>query len=130
MSTKKIPNVPTSDEFISTLGRATWVLSQSKLHKAKPIEWLEANIMAALMFKQLRVFSKGKQPLAILTWAYASTAVSERLKFPQYNIALSDWRSGPDIVVVDCISPFTDSEKFKKIFLKEVEQIKSVAAKK
>lgn len=122
MSKSVLSQTPTSEEFIETLGRVTWLLSQSNEHKKKPIEWVEANVLSPLMFKQVRVFSKGKQPLAAISWAYASVAVLERLKFPQYELALPDWRSGPTIVVVDCISPFSESQNFKDAFLEEAKK--------
>ncbi|MEP4978982.1 toxin-activating lysine-acyltransferase [Ascidiaceihabitans sp.] len=124
MGTNKT-DVPTSEEFTSTLGKASWLLAQSALHKNMPVSWIEPNIMAPLMFKQLRVFTRGNQPLAFLTWGYVSFAVSERLKHPDYQIALTDWRSGPDVAVVECVSPFVDGEQFKINFLKEVEQAKA-----
>ncbi len=114
LSSEKI-EIPTSEEFTSTLGKASWLLTQSGLHKSKPVSWIEPNIMAPLMFKQLRVFARGKQPLAFLTWGYVSFAVSERLKHPEYQIALADWRSGPDVAVVEWYCRFVGANRSGKL---------------
>jgi hemolysin-activating ACP:hemolysin acyltransferase len=72
------------------------------------------------MFKQVRVFTKGAQPLAALVWAYASPEVKERLDDKSYIMDLSDWRSGPEVVIVDCISPLTDGQMFIDQFMSQV----------
>jgi len=116
------PDVPTSDEFTRTLGQVSWLLTLSKKHREQPISFIETSICVPLMFKQLRVFLKGKQPVAALTWAYVSVEVAEKVKCGD-ELALADWRSGPDVVVVDCISPLLDPQVFIKKFNAELSAI-------
>jgi len=116
---------PTSEEFTRTLGQATWLMTVSKQHRSKDIAFVEAAICAPLMYKQLRVFLQGKQPVAVLTWAYASEEVKAKVEAGEGPLQLHDWRSGPEVVVVDCISPFTDKKKFIDAFMSEVASIKA-----
>lgn len=116
---------PTSEEFVTTMGQMVWLLSVSKDHKQLPISWIEAHVSAALMFKQIRIFLKGKQPIAALIWAYASPEVYRLVQQGGYTMKLQDWRSGRDVVVVDCVSPFTDSSVFTAKFLEEVESARA-----
>jgi hemolysin-activating ACP:hemolysin acyltransferase len=114
---------PTSDEFISTLGRVTWLMGLCDTHRKMRVSDIEAAIQAPLMFKQLRVFLKGKQPVAALTWAYASADVVQRVKNGNIKLALNEWRSGPEIIVVRCISPFAESDIFIDKFNSEVKAL-------
>lgn len=113
------PDVPTSEEFTRTMGQVAWLMTLSKKHRKKPIELIEAHVSAPLMFKQVRVFTKGKQPLAAVLWAYASLEVKAKLKSDNYIMTLQDWRSGPEIVIVDCISPLADPQLFIDQFMAE-----------
>jgi len=115
---------PSSDEFTKTLGQVVWLLGLSSKHRIKEISTIEASYIAPLMLQQLRIFSEGKQPLAALTWAYASPEVRKRIEAGE-TPNLQDWRSGSELVVVDCISPFTDGEDVKMRFLAEVEKIRT-----
>lgn len=106
------PSVPTSEEFSRTLGHVTWLMTQSRDHRKREINLIEAHVIAPLMFKQVRVFTKGKQPIAAVIWAYASPDVKEKLETGDYVMTLQDWRSGPEVLVVDCISPLMDPQMF------------------
>lgn len=117
-------SVPTSDEFSKTLGHVTWLMTLSKDHRDKSIRTIEADVLAPLMFKQVRVYTKGKQPLAAVIWAYVSPEVKSKIEADGYQMALRDWRSGPEVVVVDCISPFMEPKIFVDQFLSQVDLIK------
>jgi cytolysin-activating lysine-acyltransferase len=116
----KMPGLPDAGEFTTTLGQITWLLSQSAAHKALPISEIEPRFMAPLMFKQVRVFLKAKQPLAVLTWAYASPDVAGRIAAGNTAMTLSDWRSGPSPVIVECVSPLVDPAIFITQFTNDV----------
>ncbi|MDJ0826916.1 MAG: toxin-activating lysine-acyltransferase [Rhodobacter sp.] len=119
------PKAPTSEEFTSTLGQVTWLMTLSKAHRDKPISLIEAHVAAPLMFKQVRVFTKGKQPLAAVIWAYASDEVRQKLQAGGYTMTLQDWRSGPEITVVDCISPLADAQVFIDEFMRQADAAKT-----
>lgn len=114
------PSLPTSDEFARTMGQITWLATLSKEHREKPISWVEAHVSAPLMYKQVRVFTKGKQPLAAVIWAYVSPEVKLKLSNGDHVMSLGDWRSGPEVVVVDCISPLMDGQMFIDQFMAQV----------
>lgn len=115
--------VPSSDEFTKTLGQVTWLLTMSKEHQSNPISSIEADIIAPLMMRQVRVYTKGKQPLAVVVWAYASDEIVARLDSGETKMELGDWRSGGNIKIVHCISPLLDPELFAKKFLAEIETL-------
>lgn len=121
--------VPTSDEFSKTMGHIVWLMTLSKEHKDKPISLVESLVSAPLMFKQVRVFTKGKQPLAAVIWAYASAEIKARVSGGNYTMKLQDWRSGSEVVVVDCISPFLEKQMFIDQFLTSVKDAKDKAIK-
>ena len=118
-------SAPTSEEFTRVLGQVAWLMSMSKDHRDKPISLIEAHVSAPLMYKQVRVFTKGKQPLAAVLWAYASSELKSKLTTGSYEMGLHDWRSGPEILVVDCISPFMDSKIFVNEFMAQVAAIQN-----
>lgn len=120
LANKSVPKVPTSEEFTRTVGQVTWLMTMSKAHRGKPISYIETYVSAPLMFKQVRVFLKGKQPIGALSWAYASDEVQAKLSAGDYQMTLQDWRSGPQVIVVDCISPFADPQIFIDEFMSQV----------
>lgn len=112
--------LPTSDEFSQTLGNVVFLMSISKEHRQKPVSWIEAHISAPLIFKQVRMFKKGKQPVAALSWAYVSPEVKKKIDSGDYTMTLDDWRSGSEVVIVECISPLMDPILFIEQFKSEV----------
>lgn len=121
------PDLPTSAEFTTTLGQVTWLATQDSTFKTLPIAELQARIVAPMMLKQVRVFLKGKAPIAALSWAYASDSVHDKIARGQDPLLLTDWRSGERVAVVDIISPFADPAMFVDGFLKEVATAQSRA---
>lgn len=116
------PKLPSSEEFTHVLGQVTWLMTLSKPHRERLIAHIDDLVIAPLMLKQVRVYLKGKQPLAAVTWAYASPEVKSKIATPPFILSLNDWRSGSEIVIVDCISPFADPNIF-------VEQFKNQAGR-
>ena len=119
----KTPDVPTSEEFLRTMGQVSWLLTLSMDHRDKPITYLETHVAAPLMLKQVRVVTRGNQPIAALTWAYASPEVTARIEAGDRTMALGDWRSGPEIVIVDVISPLVDRQIIINQFLGQVRSL-------
>lgn len=116
----KLPDVPTSEEFTRTLGQVTFLLTISPPHLERSIAHIRDMVIAPLMLKQVRVFLKGKQPVAALSWAYASEEIRDRTAKPPFVMALTDWRSGPHVTVVEVISPLIDPKIFIDKFLMDV----------
>ena len=122
-------SVPNAEEFTRVLGQVTWLMTQSSKHKLYDLTYIEAHVVAPLMFKQVRVFTKAKQPIAALIWAYASPELQRKVQQKDYVLNIQDWRSGEEVVVVDCISPFVDGEMFISQFMDDVEIAKANKAK-
>lgn len=105
------------DEFARYLGLASWLMTMSKDHKDLALKVLDERILPAILLKQFRLFSKGKMPIAFLTWAMVSDTVAERLNESGGMPELTEWRTGKNLVIVDCVSPFGPTETIKKEFL-------------
>ena len=110
---------PTLDpeEFGQYLGLASWLMTMSKNHRDLPIAFLDERVLPAILLKQFRLFRKGKVPIAFLTWASASEAAKKKFKARNAKPELMDWRSGNELIVVDCVSPFGPAEQIKSKFL-------------
>jgi hemolysin-activating ACP:hemolysin acyltransferase len=120
-----LPPAPTSDEFTRTLGQVTWLMTLSRPHLERPVGLIRDMVLAPLMLRQLRVYMKDKQPVAAISWAYASPAVRDKIASPPFVMQLSDWRSGAEPVIVECISPLVDQQMFINRFQDEIAQAQS-----
>ena len=110
---------PSSTEFAQSLGKLVWLLSMSEEHTSKPIETIMPAYMAPLILNQVRLIPPSNRPLGAITWAYASHEVRQKIE-AGHILELQDWRSGKDLVVVDCISPFIPREEIEQQFLTEI----------
>ncbi len=110
------PLVPSSDEFLRSLGQVCWLMGLSEAHRDLPLREMEARIQVPLMLRQLRIYTEGARPIAALTWGSVSESIRQALRFPTYQMMMQDWRSGPELVIVDCISPFTDRQRIEDLF--------------
>lgn len=119
-----ISGAPDARTFASVLGQATWLMTMSQSHRNLPIRYVEERLSPAILLKQFRLFSKDKQPVAFLTWASVSESIKQRIESGGESLALEEWRSGENIIVVDCISPLVPSEEFIRSFLTSVEALK------
>lgn len=102
--------------FASVMGNAVWLMTMSKAHRDLPIRTVEELLSPAILLRQFRLFSKGKQPLAFLIWASVSDEVKARIEAGDKKLDLEEWRSGSNIVVIDCISPMAPAQKFIDLF--------------
>lgn len=81
-----------------------------------PIREIEALVATPILLRHFKLYSKDKQPVAFLTWASVSDAVKAKVEAGE-PLALEDWRSGENLVVVDVVSPFNPAEAFRLRFL-------------
>lgn len=113
---------PNPETFGSALGQAVWLMSMSPAHKALPIQSIEVRTLPAILLKQFKLYFKGKQPVAFIAWAMVTDEVKAKLAEGE-DIALQDWRGGPNLVVVDCVSPFADDDKVKAEFMESMKSV-------
>ncbi|RMC29681.1 toxin-activating lysine-acyltransferase [Paracoccus alkanivorans] len=106
--------------FASVLGQAVWLMSMDPAYKNLPISMIEGRILPPIILRQFKLYSKGKQPVAFLTWAALDEHAAATLdRSGLTGNDLKFWRSGKKITVVDCVSPFTPSESFRKTFFEK-----------
>ncbi|WP_375553892.1 toxin-activating lysine-acyltransferase [Roseovarius mucosus] len=102
--------------FFSAFGQAVWLVTMDKRYRDRPIREIEALVATPILLRQFKIYSKGKSPVAFLTWASVSDAVKARAEAGA-PLALEDWRSGASLVVVDVVSPFAEAEGVRERFL-------------
>lgn len=113
-------NMPTPEDFTHSLGQATWLMTLSKNHRELPLQAMQSRIIAPLMLRQLRVYIRDTQPIGVVTWAYGTPQLKERLLSGWLELDLPDWRSGPEAMIVDIVSPLFDPEIIRKSFEDEI----------
>ena len=113
---------PSPETFGSALGQAVWLMSMSPKHKTLPIQSIDARTLPAILLKQFKLYFKGKQPVAFIAWAMVTDEVKAKLA-EGAEIGLQDWRGGPNLVVIDCVSPFAEDEKVKAEFMESMSAV-------
>ena len=108
-------------EFASALGMATWLMTMSPKHKGLPIEAIDRRVLPAIVLKQFKIVRKGNTPVAFLAWATVSEEARARLEAGT-PLELGEWRSGPHLVVVECVSPFAPAAEVEARFLQTVSE--------
>lgn len=91
-------------------------MTTEKRYRDRPIREIEALVATPILLQQFKIYSKGKSPVAFLNWAQVSDAVKAKVEAGD-PLELKDWRSGENVVVVDCVSPFNPREVFVESFL-------------
>lgn len=107
---------PDASTFASALGQATWLMTISKEHRDLPVSVIEVRVTPAVLLQQFKLYMKNKQPIAFIAWALVSDTIKESLLSGTYVLQPADWRSGNNIVIVECISPFTLRSEIEKQF--------------
>lgn len=94
----------------AALGEITWLLTQSRAHRymlfVADLEWL---VMPALQHGQYRVFYAQGKPAGLAVWGWVSDHAADRLG-QGGRLAVTEWRSGPNLWLVDLIAPFGGQE--------------------
>jgi cytolysin-activating lysine-acyltransferase len=109
----QLPDVAT---FSSVLGQAVWLMTVSAKHRDLKVSDIEALVTPAVVLQQFKLYYKGKQPIAFLSWAMVSDDVKARFEAGERRIDASQWRSGSNLVIVECVSPFAESSEIEKQF--------------
>lgn len=115
---------PSPETFGSALGQAVWLMSMSPQHKSLPIQSIETRTLPAILLKQFKLYFKGKQPVAFVSWAMVTDDVKAKLAAGD-ALELKDWRSGPHLVAVDVVSPFTEPEKVEAEFMDSMKAVQT-----
>jgi cytolysin-activating lysine-acyltransferase len=107
------------------LGEMSWLMTQSPLHKALPIEALEWLVMPALIHRQFYIFRDGEKPVGLALWAKCGPEAEAKLDKgmiePENRLTLEEWTSGKTIWLVDLIAPFADdANKHREIMFADL----------
>ena len=105
--------------FGSALGQAVWLMTMSKEHRELPIKEIEDRLITPIFLQQFKIYSKGKQPVAFLSWAMVSDEVKARVEAGERQLKLKDWRSGNELVVVECVATFGSTKSIVNTFLSQ-----------
>lgn len=117
-SKKKFPDAAT---FASSMGQAVWLMTVSKAHRDLKVSDVEKLITPAILLQQFKIYLKDKQPIAFLAWASVSNEVKTRFDAGNYTLEAHEWRSGRNIIVVECVSPFADRAEIEKQFFDRIQ---------
>jgi cytolysin-activating lysine-acyltransferase len=107
---------PDAATFASALGQAVWLMTVSKDHRGLPISAIESLVTPAVLLQQFKLYMKDKQPVAFVAWAAVSDEIKASLAAGSYVLEPQDWRSGPNIEIVACVSPFALRSEIEKQF--------------
>ncbi len=112
--------------FGSTMGNAVWLMTMDPAYKDRAIREVEQIVATPILLRNFKLYSKANQPVAFLSWAAVSPEAKAKLNAGEL-LELKDWRSGNEIVVVDCVSPFNPAATFVEKFMESVKQAKGAA---
>lgn len=94
------------------LGEITWLLSQSPLHKNLFISDLEWFVMPAILLEQFRLFpGPNGQPAGLVLWASINDETEQRLREHKVRLAPHEWNGGPNLWLIEMVSPFGGQEE-------------------
>jgi len=120
MTGKDAPSVD-PQTFGATMGNAVWLMTMDKAYRGRPIGEIEILVATPILLRQFKLYSKGKQPVAFLTWASVSDVVKAKVEAGE-ALALEDWRSGGNLMVVDVVSPFAEASTVREKFFAQLSQ--------
>jgi hemolysin-activating ACP:hemolysin acyltransferase len=109
--------------FAHFLGLASWLMSMSNDHRDLPMSVLEQRVLPGILLKQFKLIEKGKAPVAFISWAKVSDEVKQRMLEPEAVLHVSEWRSGNNVIIIECVSPFTPADKLKSDLLSRLNQL-------
>lgn len=114
---------PPAIDRVGVLGHAVWLMSQSPMHRhffMTDIEWL---LLPPIVQGQFRLWRKGNLPEGFATWAFVTDEVEARLKEGIKRLAPQEWNAGPNLWLMDLITPFGGQENaladLKKVAFKD-----------
>lgn len=116
--------LPSPEEFSGVLGQVVWLMSLSKEHKQLPISSIDSKVLPSIVFKQFKLLTKNKRPVAFIAWARVSDEVLERFD-RDGTLEFGEWQSGTNLVVVECIVPFGSAKVLKDEFIEKFKFSKS-----
>lgn len=100
------PEAGAPSDKVAVLGHAVWLMSHSPLHKYVFLADLEWMLVPPVAQQQFRLWMGQGKPEAFATWALVDDAVEARLKLGHKRLAPNEWTSGPNLWLMDLVTPF------------------------
>ncbi|MEY8840518.1 toxin-activating lysine-acyltransferase [Cribrihabitans sp. XS_ASV171] len=103
---RPLPDVEVpSPEKLRIYGDMSFLAFRSSRHSRMSVGQLRTYLEPAIEFGQFRVFRFDDVPRAMITWAYMGPDSIRKL-IEGAPLEPADWRSGPDLWVIDLIAPY------------------------
>lgn len=99
----------------TSLGMCMWLMSQSDYHRHWDMATFDAEITAAIISSQYRIyFDEQNNPIGLATWAWVSDECRKRLLKEQSGLRFDDWNSGEHLLFNDYIAPWGHAKAILK----------------
>lgn len=96
---------------LPVLGPVVWLLARAEDRRHLFVTDVETRFLPPVMLEQCRLVMRGTMPVAFVSWARVSDAVSARLQGGVNQVAPHEWQGGPHLWVVDVVAPFGGAEE-------------------
>ena len=96
------------------LGEISMLMLNSKLHRTYRINDIGSLILPAIDFNQFRLYKQGDEPIGLMTWAFLSRDIEDKLIQDNYMLQYQDWKSGDQAWVIDFLAPFGHAKEILK----------------
>ena len=99
----------------TSLGMCMWLMSQSEYHRNWDMATFDAEITAAILNSQYRIyFDEQDNPIGLATWAWISDECRQHLIEEQGALKFNDWKSGEHLLFNDYIAPWGHAKAILK----------------
>lgn len=99
---------------IPALGPVTWLMMTSGPTRHTLVSELEWRVMPALVLDQAKLYFRDESPVAFASWAKLSEVSALRYRQSPHHLVASDWNSGPQVWLVDVLTPFGGAQEVLK----------------
>lgn len=93
------------------LGEVAWLMSQSPPHRSIPLGALTWLVLPAIQLNQFKLHRVGNKPWGYISWAFLVASIVDRLKNGNLQLAPGEWKSGPELFLVDLVAPFGGAQE-------------------
>ena len=100
-----LDTLPPAQRFL-LLGEVIYLLARNPIHRGYSIDDFQTRVIPALSMNQFRLYRNQDRPLALMTWAFLSDELDERLRHEEYDLKTEDWNGGDHLWFMDFVAPF------------------------
>ena len=96
----------TSNDRIRLVGEVTTLLLASNLHVKYLVSDIKSEFLTPIDYNQFRIYKVGKDPVALVTWAYLTPSIEPKFIHGEYSLRADDWVGGDRLWIIDFMAPF------------------------